>query len=90
MASILQELVWWCDNLHEDERPETLLKEARAQLAPRDAEADREACFDYHLNEATHLVMGEFEWLKLPVDEALTTLKYEVNDALEAMMQRFK
>ncbi len=53
-------------------------------------EANREACFDYHLNEATHLVVGEFEWLKLPANDERTALLYEINDSLTAIMGRFK
>ena len=56
------------------------------------AKADRDACFDYHVDEATHRVIDEFGWLGLPEagDDQLSDLMVEINDALTAILQKWK
>ena len=54
------------------------------------AKADRDACFDYHVDAITHQVIEEFEWLGLPEGDQLSDLMVEINDALTAILQKWK
>ena len=51
---------------------------------------ERDACFDHHVDAATQRVVEEFEWLPLPKGDELSFLWVEINDALTAILQKWK
>jgi hypothetical protein len=46
--------------------------------------------FDTSLDDATHAVIAEFKWMKLPEGAAFSALLYRVNDALTQIMRAYK
>jgi len=46
--------------------------------------------FDASLDDATHKVIAEFEWMGLPEGEQLGSLMVEINDALTQIMAPWK
>ena len=43
--------------------------------------------FDAAVDDATHAVIAEFEWIGLPEGDQLSDLMVSINDAIEAVMR---
>lgn len=57
-----------------------------AERIPQEAE-DR---FDESVDNATHAVIAEFEWMGLPEGDQLSRLMVEINDSITQIMQHWK
>ena len=51
---------------------------------------DTEDQFDTAVDDATHAVIAEFEWMDLPEGDQLSDLMVRINDAITAIMQDYK
>lgn len=46
--------------------------------------------FDEAVDNATHAVITEFEWMPLPEGDTLSDLMVRINDAITSLMQDYK
>lgn len=59
-------------------------------MATEKPSQETEDRFDESVDNATHAVIAEFEWMGLPEGDQLSDLMVRVNDAITAVMQEWK